>query len=157
MATNIPPHNLGELSAAIIHLIDHYDQIDDVNIENLMQLLPGPDFPTGGVIMGTEGIVSAYTTGRGRIVLRGLAHIEEMGKDRHRIVITEIPYQLNKSSLLERIAELAREERIADISDLRDESDRRGMSIIIENAERSPRKCSTSFRLLLQSTFGVQL
>jgi DNA gyrase subunit A len=160
MATNIPPHNLGELSAAIIHLIDHFDQIDDVNIESLMKFLPGPDFPTGGVIVGTEGILSAYSTGRGRIVLRGLAHIEEMGKDRHRIVITEIPYQLNKSTLLERIAELAREERIADISDLRDESDRRGMSIIVElKRGAQPKKVLNQLYKYtpLQSTFGVQL
>ena len=160
MATNIPPHNLGELSAAIIHLIDNYDQIDDVNIESLMKFLPGPDFPTGGVIVGTEGILSAYSTGRGRIILRGLAHIEEMGKDRHRIVITEIPYQLNKSTLLERIAELAREERIADISDLRDESDRRGMSIIVElKRGAQPKKVLNQLYKYtpLQSTFGAQL
>ena len=160
MATNIPPHNLGELSAAIIHLIDNYDQIDDVNIESLMKFLPGPDFPTGGVIVGTEGILSAYSTGRGRIILRGLEHIEEMGKDRHRIVITEIPYQLNKSTLLERIAELAREERIADISDLRDESDRRGMSIIVElKRGAQPKKVLNQLYKYtpLQSTFGAQL
>jgi len=160
MATNIPPHNLGELSAAIIHLIDNYAQIDDVNVESLMKYLPGPDFPTGGVIVGTEGILSAYSTGRGRIVLRGLAHIEEMGKDRHRIVITEIPYQLNKSALLERIAELVREEKIADIADLRDESDRRGMSIIIElKRGAQPKKVLNQlFKYTpLQSTFGVQL
>jgi len=160
MATNIPPHNLGELSAAIIHLIDNYAQIDDVNMESLMKHLPGPDFPTGGVIVGTEGILSAYSTGRGRIVLRGLAHIEEMGKERHRIVITEIPYQLNKSNLLERIAELARDEKIADISDLRDESDRRGMSIIIElKRGAQPKKVLNQLYKYtpLQSTFGVQL
>lgn len=160
MATNIPPHNLGELSAAIIHLIDNYAQIDDVNIESLMKFLPGPDFPTGGVIVGTEGILSAYSTGRGRIVLRGLAHIEEMGKDRHRIVITEIPFQLNKSTLLERIAELARDERIADISDLRDESDRRGMSIIVElKRGAQPKKVLNQLYKYtpLQSTFGAQL
>ncbi len=160
MATNIPPHNLGELSAAIIHLIDNYAQIDDVNIESLMKFLPGPDFPTGGVIVGTEGILSAYSTGRGRIVLRGLAHIEEMGKDRHRIVITEIPFQLNKSTLLERIAELARDERIADISDLHDESDRRGMSIIVElKRGAQPKKVLNQLYKYtpLQSTFGAQL
>ena len=160
MATNIPPHNLGELSAAIIHLIDNYAQIDDVNVDDLMKHLPGPDFPTGGVIMGTEGILSAYSTGRGRIVLRGLAHIEEMGKDRHRIVITEIPFQLNKSNLLERIAELARGEKIPDISDLRDESDRRGMSIIIElKRGAQPKKVLNQLYKYtpLQSTFGVQL
>jgi DNA gyrase subunit A len=160
MATNIPPHNLGELSAALIHLIDNYVQIDDVNVEDLMKFIPGPDFPTGGVIVGREGILSAYSTGRGRIVLRGLAHIEELGKDRHRIVVTEIPYQLNKTTLLERIAELAREERIADISDLRDESDRRGMSIIIElKRGAQPKKVLNQLYKYtpLQSTFGVQL
>jgi DNA gyrase subunit A len=160
MATNIPPHNLGELSAAIIHLIDNYAQVDDVNVDDLMKHLPGPDFPTGGVIMGTEGILSAYSTGRGRIVLRGLAHIEEMGKDRHRIVITEIPFQLNKSNLLERIAELARGGKIPDISDLRDESDRRGMSIIIElKRGAQPKKVLNQLYKYtpLQSTFGVQL
>ena len=160
MATNIPPHNLGELCAAFIYLVDHYEQIDDVNVESLMKYLPGPDFPTGGVIVGTEGILSAYSTGRGRIILRGLAHIEEMGKDRHRIVITEIPFQLNKSTLLERIAELAREEKIPDISDLRDESDRRVMSIIIDlKLVEQPKKVLNQLYKYtpLQSTFGVQL
>ena len=160
MATNIPPHNLGELSAAITHVIDHYEKVDDIPIEDLMKFLPGPDFPTGGVIIGREGILQAYTTGRGRIVLRGLAHIEEMGKERHRIVITEIPYQLNKTSLLERIAELAREEKLGDISDLRDESDRRGMSIIIElKRGAQPKKVLNQLYKYtpLQSTFGVQL
>jgi DNA gyrase subunit A len=160
MATNIPPHNLGELAAAITHLIDHYEKVDDIPIEDLMKFLPGPDFPTGGIIIGKEGILQAYTTGRGRIILRGLAHIEEMGKERHRIVITEIPYQLNKSSLLERIAELAREEKLGDISDLRDESDRRGMSIIVElKRGAQPKKVLNQLYKFtpLQSTFGVQL
>jgi DNA gyrase subunit A len=160
MATNIPPHNLGELAAAITHVIDHYEKVDDIPIEDLMKYLPGPDFPTGGVIIGREGILQAYTTGRGKIILRGLAHIEEMGKDRHRIVITEIPYQLNKTSLLERIAELAREEKLGDISDLRDESDRRGMSIVIElKRGAQPKKVLNQLYKYtpLQSTFGVQL
>jgi DNA gyrase subunit A len=160
MATNIPPHNLGELAAAITHIIDHYEKVDDIPIEDLMKFLPGPDFPTGGVIIGREGILQAYTTGRGRIVLRGLAHIEEMGKDRHRIVITEIPYQLNKTSLLERIAELAREGKLDDVSDLRDESDRRGMSIIVElKRGAQPKKVLNQLYKYtpLQSTFGAQL
>jgi DNA gyrase subunit A len=160
MATNIPPHNLRELAAAITYLIDNYDQVDDIPMENLLKYLPGPDFPTGGVIVGNEGILQAYSTGRGRIVLRGLAHIEEMGSNRHRIVITEIPYQLNKSSLIERIAELARSGKLDDVSDLRDESDRRGMSIIVElRRGAQPRKVLNQlFKYTpLQSTFGVQL
>ncbi len=160
MATNIPPHNLGELTAAITYLIENYEKIDEINNDDLMKFLPGPDFPTGGVILGSEGIRQAYSTGRGRIVLRGTAHIEEMNKDRHRIVITEIPYQLNKTSLLERIAELAREDKLADVSDLRDESDRRGMSIVIElKRGAQPKKVLNQLYKFtpLQSTFGVQL
>jgi DNA gyrase subunit A len=120
----------------------------------------GPDFPTGGVIVGSEGILQAYSTGHGRVVLRGLAHIEEMSGNRHRIVVTEIPYQLNKSSLLERIAELAREGKLDDVSDLRDESDRRGMSIIIElRRGAQPKKVLNQLYKYtpLQSTFGVQM
>jgi DNA gyrase subunit A len=160
MATNIPPHNLREISAALTYLIDNYERADEVTVEELIKLVPGPDFPTGGVIVGSEGIRMAYSTGRGRIVLRGLAHIEEMANSRYRIVITEIPYQLNKSSLIERIAELAREGRLDDISDLRDESDRRGMSIIIE-LKRGAQPKKVLNQLLkytpLQSTFGVQM
>ena len=160
MATNIPPHNLGELVDVLTYLIDNYDKIEDIPVEDLLKRLPGPDFPTGGVIVGQEGILQAYSTGRGRIVLRGLAHIEEMGSGRHRIVITEIPYQLNKTSLIERIAELAREGRLDDVSDLRDESDRRGMSIIIElKRSAQPKKVLNQLYKYtpLQSTFGVQL
>ena len=160
MATNIPPHNLGELIAALTFLIDNYERADEVTVEELIKFVPGPDFPTGGVIVGSEGIRMAYSTGRGRIVLRGQAHIEEMTGNRFRIVVTEIPYQLNKSSLIERIAELAREGRLDDISDLRDESDRRGMSIIIElKRGAQPKKVLNQlFKYTpLQSTFGVQM
>ncbi|MDO9348455.1 MAG: DNA topoisomerase (ATP-hydrolyzing), partial [Anaerolineales bacterium] len=160
MATNIPPHNLKELSAAIIYLINNYDTIDDIPIEFLMKFIPGPDFPTGGVIVGKEGIDQAYGSGKGRLVLRGLAHIEEMSGNRHRIVITEIPYQVNKSSLIERIADLARNGRIDAISDLRDESDRRGMSIVIElKRSAQPKKVLNQLYKYtpLQSTFGVQM
>jgi DNA gyrase subunit A len=160
MATNIPPHNLAELVTAISYLIDHYEQIEDVPAEELVKLVPGPDFPTGGVIVGSEGIHQAYSTGRGRLVLRGLAHIEDITGGRQRIVITEIPYLLNKSSLLERVAELVREGKLGDISDLRDESDRRGMSIIIE-LRRSAQPMKVLNQLYkytpLQSTFGVQM
>ncbi len=160
MATNIPPHNINELVAGLKYMIDHYDRIDDLTMEELLPLIPGPDFPTGGIIVGVEGIRQAYSTGRGRIVLRGLAHIEELGRERHRIVITEIPYQLNKSSLIERIAELVREDKLDDISDLRDESDRRGMSIVIElKRSAQPKKVLNQlFKYTpLQSTFGVQM
>jgi DNA gyrase subunit A len=160
MATNIPPHNLKELVTAVSFLIENYDKIDEIPAEDLLRFIPGPDFPTGGVIVGNEGIHQAYSTGRGRLVVRGLAHIEEMGSNRYRIVITEIPYQLNKSSLIERIAELAREGRLVDVSDLRDESDRRGMSIVIElRRGAQPKKVLNQLYKYtpLQSTFGMQL
>ena len=160
MATNIPPHNLGELAAALTYMIDNYERVDELPFDDLLKHLPGPDFPTGGVIVGSEGIRQAYSTGRGRIVLRGLAHIEEMGTSRHRIVITEIPYQVNKSGLLERIAELARSGKLDDISDLRDESDRRGMSIVIElRRGAQPKKVLNQLYKYtpLQSTYGVQM
>ncbi len=160
MATNIPPHNLRELAAAVVYLIDRYDQVDEAPIEDLIKLVPGPDFPTGGVIVGVEGIQQAYSTGRGRIVVRGLAHIEEMGSGRQRIVVTEIPYQLNKTSLLERIAELAREGKLDEISDLRDESDMRGMSVVIElkRGANASKVLNQLYKYTpLQSTFGVQM
>jgi DNA gyrase subunit A len=160
MATNIPPHNLRELAAAVINVIDNYDHLDEITVEDLIKILPGPDFPTGGVIVGDEGIRLAYSTGRGRIVLRGLAHIEEMSGGRYRIVITEIPFQLNKTTLLERIADLARNGKLGEISDLRDESDRRGMSIIIElKRTAQPRKVLNQLYKYtpLQSTFGAQM
>ncbi len=160
MATNIPPHNLREVAAAICHLIDHYDNIDDVSVDDLLKFVPGPDFPTGGMIVGKEGILHAYSTGKGRVVLRGVAHIEETKNGRHQIVITEIPYQVNKSTLIERIAELVREDKLDQISDLRDESDQRGMSIVIElKRGAQPKKVLNQLYkyTALQSTFGVQM
>ncbi len=160
MATNIPSHNLRELVAALSYLIDNNDRIDDIPLEELMNRIPGPDFPTGGIIIGREGIESAYATGKGRIVVRGLAHIEEMKSNRYQIVITEIPYQVNKTSLIERIAELVREDKIDMISDLRDESDQRGMSIVIElKRGAQPKKVLNQLYkfTMLQSTFGVQM
>ncbi len=160
MATNIPPHNLRELAAAISFLIENYETIEDVQVEKLMEFISGPDFPTGGIIIGREGILHAYTTGKGRLVLRGMAAIEEMKGGRHQIVITEIPYQVNKTSLLERIAELVREDKIDQISDLRDESDQRGMSIVIElKRGAQPKKVLNQLYkyTTLQSTFGVQI
>ena len=160
MATNVPPHNLGELVAALTYMIDKFDRIDEISIEDLLEYLPGPDFPTGGIIVGDSGIRQAYSTGRGRIVLRGMAVIEEMKGGRFRIVITEIPYQLNKNTLIERIADLARSGRTNDISDLRDESDRRGMSIIVElKRTAQPRKVLNQLYKYtpLQSTYGAQM
>jgi DNA gyrase subunit A len=160
MATNIPPHNLGELTDAIIFLIDNYDRMDDIPVEELMKFVHGPDFPTGGIIVGREGIESTYGTGRGRIVVRGLAHIEEGKGGRHEIIITEIPYQVNKTTLIERIAELVREEKIDQISDLRDESDQRGMSIVIElKRGAQPKKVLNQLYKFtsLQTTFGAQV
>ncbi len=160
MATNIPPHNLSELSAAISYMVENYDRWDEITVDELMELLPGPDFPTGGIIVGVDGIRQAYSTGKGRIVVRAMANIEEMGGGRHRIVITEIPYQVNKSGLIERIAQLARSGRLDGISDLRDESDKRGLSIVIElKRYAQPKKVlNRLFKYTpLQTTFGVQL
>jgi len=128
MATNIPPHNLGEVIDATIKLIDN----PDATIEELMEVVPGPDFPTGGIIMGREGIRNAYETGRGSLTVRGKAHIEQTSTGRMRIIITEIPYQVNKSKLVTKIADLVREKKLTEISDLRDESDRKGMRVVIE-------------------------
>ena len=162
MATNIPPHNLNEICDAVIHLIDHYDAQDDVTIDDLMQFVKGPDFPTGAQIVGTEGIRSAYATGKGRIVMRAVATIEESETraDRQRINITEIPFQVNKATLIERIAELVQQGRLTDIADLRDESDRNGISIIVE-LKRGTQPMAVLNQLYkytaLQTTFGVQM
>ncbi|MBT3322333.1 MAG: DNA gyrase subunit A [Anaerolineae bacterium] len=160
MATNIPPHNLNELTDALVYMIDNYDNTDEIGIDKLMEFIPGPDFPTGGIIVGQEGIIQAYSTGRGRVIMRGKAHVEEMRANRFRIVITEIPYQLNKTTLIERIASMARNGKIDSISDLRDESDRRGMSIVIElKRSAQPKKVLNQLykHTSLQATFGVQM
>jgi DNA gyrase subunit A len=160
MATNIPPHNLTEVCDAIFHLIDHWHEQDEVTLDDLMTYVKGPDFPTGGVIVGREGIVQAYATGRGRIIMRAKAKIEEMDGGRHRIVVTEIPYQVNKTTLLERIAKLVRTDRLTSIFDLRDESDRHGLSVIIElKRGTQPRKAlNRLFKYTpLQTTFGAQM
>jgi len=160
MATNIPPHNLNELCDTLIYLIDHYDEVDEITVDDLMEYLPGPDFPTGGIILGQEGIRAAYATGKGRVVVRAVTHIEEMRGNRHRIVVTQLPYQVNKSALIERIAGMVRSGRLDAIADLRDESDRRGMSIIIELKRGSqPRKVLNQLLKYtpLQTTFGVNL
>ncbi|MBI4300587.1 MAG: DNA gyrase subunit A, partial [Chloroflexi bacterium] len=128
MATNIPPHNLKELCEGITHLIEN----PEATSEDLMRFIHGPDFPTAGLIEGREGIRNAYTTGHGRIVLRAKAFIEESRANRHQIIVSELPFQINKAALVEKIADLVKEKKIDGISDLRDESDRQGMRIVIE-------------------------
>lgn len=160
MATNIPPHNLREISKALIYMIDNQDSMDDIAVEDLMKHIPGPDFPTGGIIVGVDGIRQAYSTGKGKITVQGRAQIEELKGNRYQIRITEIPYQVNKTSLIERIAKLVRDDRLPEVSDLRDESDRNGMRIIIELKRNSQPKRVLN-RLYkytqLQSTFGINL
>ena len=128
MATNLPPHNLGEVIDACCAYIDN----PEITTEQVMELVPGPDFPTGGVILGRAGIRSAYTTGRGSVVMRGKVHFEEIRKDREAIIVSEVPYQVNKARMLEQIAELVRDKKIEGVSDLRDESDRDGVRMVIE-------------------------
>src|ERR1700759_5582565 len=128
MATNIPPHNLGEVIDACVALIDD----PALGIDDLIKIVPGPDFPTGGIILGRQGIRSAYHLGRGSIVMRGKVTIDTIRKDREAIIISEIPYQVNKATMVERIAELVREKKIEGVSDLRDESDRDGYRVVVE-------------------------
>jgi DNA gyrase subunit A len=160
MATNIPPHNLTEIADGITYLIDHYDALEDVSVDDLMQFVKGPDFPTGGVIMGAEGIKNAFATGRGRVIVRGKTHFEEADNGRMRIIITEVPFQVNKAALVERIAELVHQDRIDSIADLRDESDRSGVRVVIE-LKRGAQPHKTLNQLLkftpLQSSFGVNM
>jgi DNA gyrase subunit A len=153
MATNIPPHNLGEIIDGTVMLIDN----PDVTVAEMMTYIKGPDFPTAGIILGTQGIVSAYETGRGKITVRALASIEEE-KGRNKIIVTELPYQVNKARLIENIADLVKDKKIDGISDLRDESDRHGMRVVIElKRDANP---NVVLNLLfkhtaMQTTFGV--
>ena len=154
MATNIPPHNLGEVIDAYVAMIDN----PDISIEELMAYIPGPDFPTGGLIMGAGGIRQAYRTGRGKVVVRARAEVEPMAGGKSRIVITEIPYQVNKARLVEKIADLIHEKRIDGIQDLRDESDRRGIRVVIDlkkDVNGSVVLNQLYKHTQLQDTFGV--
>jgi DNA gyrase subunit A len=156
MATNIPPHNLGEVIDATIALIDN----PGLTIDDLIRIIPGPDFPTGGMILGRQGIRAAYHLGRGSIVMRGKVEFETIRKDREAIIISEIPYQVNKATMVERIAELVREKRIEGISDLRDESDRDGYRVVIElKRDATPDVVLNQlYRFTpLQSTFGANI
>ncbi len=158
MATNIPPHNLSEICDAVVHVIDNWERRERIGIDEMMEMVKGPDFPTGGEILGTEGIRHAFATGRGRLLVRARTQIEETDNGRFRIIVTEIPYQINKTTLLERIAELVRSGRLDGISDLRDESDRSGMRIVIElKRGASPKKEQNRlFKFTpLQSSFSV--
>lgn len=162
MSTDIPPHNLRELAQAIVYLIDHQDDWEDVTVDDLMQYVKGPDFPTGAYIVGTEGIRNAYATGKGRVIMRAVAEIEETpGRPgRQRINITEIPYQVNKANLIERIADLVNKGVIDAISDLRDSSDRNGISIVVELKRNAhPGKVLNQLykHTPLQSTFNIQM
>ncbi len=160
MATNIPPHNLRELVDATVYVIDNYDRYEDITIDDLMEYIPGPDFPTGASIVGGEGLKQAYATGRGRVIMRANMEIEEMRGGRFRVVVTDIPYQINKTTLIERIVEMARAGRLDMITDLRDESDRRGLRIVMElRRAAQPRKVINRLYkyTALQSTFGVQM
>ena len=156
MATNIPPHNMGEAIDGVVYMLDH----PDCTAADLMKIIKGPDFPTGGLIMGLNGIKSAYLTGKGRIIMRARTEIEPMSATRSRIVVTEIPYQVNKARLVEKIAELVHDKRVDGISDLRDESDRQGMRIVIElKKDVNPQVVlNTLFKhTQMQETFGVNM
>ena len=157
MATNIPPHNLAEIVDAAIHIIDE----PECSIDDLLQIVKGPDFPTRGIIQGRNGIISAYKTGRGIIRVRGRAELETMEKgDRERIVINEIPFQVNKARLVEKIAELVRDKKLEGISDLRDESDREGVRVVVELKKGTVGQVvlNTLYKnTQLQDTFGVIL
>lgn len=163
MATNIPPHNLGEIVDACVYMLEKWEKLDDVNVDDLMEFVEGPDFPTGGIIIeqkGEEGIEAAYGKGRGRVTVQAKAHIEEMERGKSRIIVTELPYQVNKSSLIERIAELVRDGALEGITDLRDESDRQGLRIVIEltkNVEPEKVLANLYKRTPMQSTFSINL
>ena len=163
MATSIPPHNLGEVTDALVYMLENWERIDDIDTDHLMEFIHGPDFPTGGVIIqeaGEDGIEAAYGSGRGKVTIQARAHYEEMDRGKNRIIVTELPYQVNKSSLIERIAELAREGHLEGLSDLRDESDRQGMRIVMELAKNvDPEKVLAELyrRTPMQSTFSIIL
>ena len=170
MATNIPPHNLTEVVDATVYLIDHFNRIDEVGVNDLLQFIKGPDFPTGGILFryrqATKGdeeidaISQGYATGRARLIMQAKAHFEEMSRSRSRIVVTDLPYQTNKTNLLERIALLVRDGKIDGITDLRDESDRTGMRIVIELTRNvDPKKVLARLLKLtpMQQTFGMSL
>lgn len=168
MATSIPPHNLGEIIDALTYMIDNWDRLDDLTVADLLQFVKGPDFPTGGIIFRyrdtktgeTDAIANAYATGKGMITVRAKVHVEQIERGKSRIVITELPYQTNIGNMLERIADLHRDSRVEGLSDLRDESDRNGMRIILETARGAKVEeiLAQLFQMTpLQSTFSINL
>ncbi len=164
MSTNIPPHNLGEVVGALVYMLDQWETADQITVKELMRFVKGPDFPTGGIVfrqrsdMEQDALLNAYATGRGRVTVRARAHVEQMGRSKSRIVITELPYQTNKPNLIAKIADLHREGKIEGLTDLRDESDRTGMRIIVETTRNveAEEVLAELFRLTpLESTFSI--
>ncbi|WP_274532621.1 MULTISPECIES: DNA gyrase subunit A [unclassified Aureimonas] len=156
MATNIPPHNLGEIVDGCIAMVDN----PAITLEEMMEFVPGPDFPTGAIVLGRAGILSAYSTGRGSILMRGKVHVEPMRGDREAIVVTEVPYQVNKASMIEKMAELVRDKRVEGVSDIRDESDRDGYRVVVElkRDAQSDVVLNQLYRLTpLQTSFGANM
>jgi DNA gyrase subunit A len=163
MATNIPPHNLGEVVDALVMMLENWSKVEDIGVEDLMQYIKGPDFPTGGLIITddrTETLPQAYGSGKGRVRMRARVRLEEMDRGRKRIIITELPFMANKSSLIEKIAEYARDGKLEGVSDLRDESDRQGMRIVIELSKTAdPEEILKTLykRTTMQGTFGINM
>ncbi|MGD8405339.1 MAG: DNA gyrase subunit A [Anaerolineales bacterium] len=161
MSTSVPPHNLGEVVDALVYMLERWDKLDDISVGQLMEFVQGPDFPTGGVIVQQKGedvLEAAYGSGRGRVKIQARVHVEEMDRGRSRLIITELPYMVNKSNLIERIATLVRDDVIEGITDLRDESDRQGMRIVIELTKNvEPEKVLEQLykRTPMQSTFSI--
>lgn len=167
MSTNIPPHNLNEVCDALIYILDNWSALDDITVHDLMRFVKGPDFPTGGVVYrhqdggdDEDTLVTAYATGQGKITIRAKVHIEDMGRGKSRIVVSELPYQVNKTALIERIAGLVRDGKIEGLADLRDESDRQGMRLIVElqrGVEAAPVLAELFRQTQLQETFSIRL
>jgi DNA gyrase subunit A len=166
MSTNIPPHNLGEVCDALHYMLRNWDRLEDIGVRDLMQFIKGPDFPTGGLVYRhvdaleheDDSLVAAYATGRGKIIMRAKVHIEDMGRGKSKIIVSELPYQTNKSGLVERIATLVRDGKLEGIADLRDESDRQGVRLVIElqRGAEATAIISELFRLTpLQETFSI--
>lgn len=163
MATNIPPHNLGEVVDALVMMLENWSKIDEIGVEDLMRFIKGPDFPTGGLIITddrTETLAQAYGTGKGRVKIRARVRLEEMSRGRKRIIVTELPYMTNKAALIEKVADLVREGTLDGVSDLRDESDRQGMRIVIELTKTAnPNEVLKTLykRTSMQATFGINM
>ena len=163
MATNIPPHNLGEVVDALVMMLENWDGIEEITVEDIMRYIKGPDFPTGGLVLQDEGSVpltTIYGSGNGTIKVRARTRIEEMSRGRMRIIVTELPYMVNKSALIERIAEISREGGLEGLADLRDESDRQGMRIVIDlNKNADPEEILATLykRTQMHNTFGINI